>query len=76
MNNNIHIGKLIHNKLKENDRSVSWLAKKIYCDPSALCKMLKREDINTKLLLKISKILDHDFFVYYSNTISNSDTAN
>ena len=76
MNGNIHIGKLIHKILQQNERSVSWLAKKVYCDPSALCKMLKREDINTNLLLKISKVLNHDFFYYYSNAINNSENAN
>jgi hypothetical protein len=69
MNEKIHIGKLIHEKLSENDRSIAWLAKNIHCDPSNLNKTLKQNHIDTELLLLISIVMDYDFFVFYSDFI-------
>jgi len=61
MNEKIHIGELILQKLKERERSIAWLAKKIGCDRSNLYKRLKKDDISMKLLSRISSILDFDF---------------
>jgi hypothetical protein len=66
---NIHIGKLIHQKLKEIDRSKAWLARQICYDPSSFCKLLKRNYMDTELLLRISLILNYDFFTVYSDFI-------
>jgi hypothetical protein len=66
-NNNIHIGKLILQKLKEEERSVAWLAEKIYTDPSNLRKRLKKKSMDTELLVHISKILNYNFFNYYKD---------
>jgi len=71
MNEKIHIGELILQKLKERERSVAWLAKKVYRDRSNLCKRLKKDDINTKLLSLISSALDFDFSSYYSEDFHN-----
>lgn len=69
MNEKIHIGELILQKLKEKERPVAWLAKKIYCDCSNLRKILKKDSIDTKLLFLISTVLDFDFFAYYSGSL-------
>ena len=61
-----HIGRLIKQKLKEDDRNISWLSKKLGCDCSNLHKTLEQKDIYTDLLFKISDVMDVDFFVYYS----------
>ena len=66
MKDEIHIGKLIRNKLDENGQSASWLARKVHCDRSNFNKMLKKDHIDTKLLLAISEALNVDFFSYYS----------
>jgi DNA-binding Xre family transcriptional regulator len=66
MHETIHIGKLIRQKLAEKDRPIAWLAQKIGCDPSNLCKMLKNKDIRCELLLQISAALEEDFFAHYS----------
>ena len=70
MNSKIHIGKIIHSKLKEHNRSVSWLAKSIDYDPSNLCKILKQNYISTDMLLRISNALNCDFFMYYSDYLN------
>ncbi|MDR2126995.1 MAG: XRE family transcriptional regulator [Prevotellaceae bacterium] len=76
MKHEIHIGQMICNKLEENGRSISWLAKKVYCDRSNLRKMLKHNHIYCELLLRISITLNYDFFVHYSSLIhSNKDSV-
>jgi len=64
-----HIGLLIKQELKENDRTVSWLARKLGCDCSNLHKTLEQKDIYADLLFKISYVMDTDFFLYYSERL-------
>lgn len=66
-NEKIHIGNLIYSKLKEDGRSASWLAKKIFCERANIYRIFRKPSINTNLLLDISIALEIDFFVYYSN---------
>ncbi len=67
MNNEVHIGKLIQQKLKEQERSGAWLARKLFTDPSNVSKIIRKQHIDTGLLLRISNILNFDFFQYYSD---------
>lgn len=66
---NIHIGELIRYKLDENQRSIAWLSRKVHRDRSSLCKLLKKDSIDTKLLFDISTALQFDFFCYYSDKL-------
>ena len=66
-NKNIPIGELILQQLKENKRSVAWLAGKIFIDPSSLRKRLKKNSMNIELLRRISKALHYSFFQYYND---------
>jgi len=69
-NYDIPIGDLILKKLKEKERSIVWLAKQIGCDDSNLGKMLKgKRYIYPDFLLRISAILEEDFFDYYSQKL-------
>ena len=68
----IHIGNLIKQKLRQQERSNAWLARKLFMDSSNVSKMVKRHYIDTDLLLRISIILEEDFFVYYSYLYSQS----
>ena len=68
----IHIGNLIKQKLRQQERSNAWLARKLFMDSSNVSKMLKRQYIDTDVLLRISIILEEDFFVYYSYLYSQS----
>lgn len=58
----IHIGSLIKEELERQERSVSWFARKLSCDRSNVYKIFKRSTIDTELLLRISQILNHNFF--------------
>jgi len=69
MNEKIPIGELIRKQLEEENRSVAWLAKKVYCDRSSFWKILNRNYMDTELLLRISIILKVDFFAFYSKLL-------
>ena len=56
------IGEHIHQVLKSQGHTASWLAEKIHCERTNVYNIFGREDINIKLLGRISVVLDHDFF--------------
>jgi len=68
--NEIDIGKLILQKLKDKSRSIAWLAREMGCDDSNLGKTLKNNRyIYADLLFHISVLLEEDFFAYYSQEL-------
>ena len=67
MSEEIHIGKLIRKKWEEDGHSVSWLARKMSCDRTNIYKIFEKKHIDVVQLLRISLILNHDFFAYYSD---------
>lgn len=67
MKNDIHIGNLIQGELNFQRRSASWLAKQLVCDRTNVYKILKKKSLDTHLLLRISRILDKDFFSAYTS---------
>ena len=75
MNKELHIGKLIQNKLKDEGRTTSWFARKMRCTPSSIHKICQKPHIHSELLLRISLVLDYDFFVHYSDYIAKSRKA-
>ena len=66
----IHIGQLIEAELHRQERSVTWFAKKLYCDRTNVYKIFKKQSIDTELLWRISIILDCNFFKIYEETFS------
>nr|WP_077154714.1 hypothetical protein [Bacteroides bouchesdurhonensis] len=66
----IHIGKLIEKEVYKQNISISWFAQKLYCDRTNIYKIFNRQSIDTELLLRISKILKYDFFLYYQKELS------
>ncbi|MDR0414186.1 MAG: XRE family transcriptional regulator [Prevotellaceae bacterium] len=69
MKEKIHIGKLIKAKMKEDGRSVSWLAANLHCDRSNVYRIYRTHHIDTEQLLDISTLLSHDFFIHYSSLL-------
>ncbi len=61
----IHIGKLIEEELRRQGRSVSWFASRLYCDRTNVYSIFRRKSIDTDLLIRISHILDYNFFNCY-----------
>ena len=65
----VHIGKLIKQQMDEQGRRAVWLAKQLNCDRSNIYKIYRCETIDANRLLKISQILQYDFFQHYSQQI-------
>lgn len=63
---NIHIGHLIRQQLKADDRSVSWLAREIHCTRNHVYKIFNKPSLDGNLILKISVAMNFNFFQYYS----------
>ena len=63
---NIHIGQLIHEQLRKDQRSVGWLAREIHCTRNHLYKVFRKSSLDTDLLLRISKAMQFNFFQYYT----------
>ncbi len=70
----IHIGQLIRQELDRQERTPTWLARKINCERPNVYYIFSQQSINTELLLRISQALNHDFFQYYTTSLTlNSD---
>lgn len=65
----LHIGKLIQEELHRQERTVSWFARKLFCDRTNVYDIFQRRSIDTELLLRISMILNYDFFKHYTDEI-------
>ena len=61
-----HIGKLIKDELARQGRSITWLATQLGYSRQYVYKLFRRNWIYTDLLLKISDLLDYDFFRRFS----------
>ena len=60
----IHIGHIIKEVMESQERTPTWLARKINCERPNIYYIFQQPSINTELLLKISIALNHDFFSY------------
>ncbi|PKF72472.1 transposase [Chryseobacterium sp. PMSZPI] len=63
---NIHIGELIHTKLKEDEIPMERVEQFMRCTTPEVKEMLLQENLSTEILLKWSKLLEYDFFRLYS----------
>ncbi|WP_298072762.1 XRE family transcriptional regulator [uncultured Bacteroides sp.] len=58
----VNIGQNIKEELQRQERTVSWLARKLNCTRAAVYRIFDKNSIDTVLLLNISQILRRDFF--------------
>ncbi|MBO6117999.1 MAG: XRE family transcriptional regulator [Bacteroidales bacterium] len=58
----MNIGERIKEVMTQKQRGVTWLAKNLPCERSNVYYIFRRSSIDTELLQKLSKLLDHDFF--------------
>jgi hypothetical protein len=61
MKQTIHIGNKIRDKLKEDGRTVVWLAEKLDCDTSNIYRIFQKESMGSGQLFKISVIMGYNF---------------
>ena len=66
-----HIGRLIKEELKRQGRTITWLASQLNYSRQHMYYLLDHSFIYSDLLLRISEILGHDFFAYYSEYLAN-----
>ena len=69
----IHIGKIIEDELRRQERSVTWLSRKIHCDRRNIYDIFSRTSIDTDLLYRLCVALQKDFFTYFSTNLQSSD---
>lgn len=68
-NEPVNIGRIIEEELRRQERSVTWLSRKLHCDRRNVYDIFTRQYIDTGLLFRISEILGRDFFTYFSQAL-------
>lgn len=65
---------MIKHELRSQGRSVVWLSRTICHERSGIYKIFERDNIDIKLLVRISQVLDHDFFEDISERMIKNDS--
>lgn len=63
----IHIGEIIRLRIEELNIREERILSFLKCDQEFLVNVLSSEDISTATLLRLSKLLEYDFFRLYSH---------
>lgn len=63
----IHIGHIIQETLKAQGRSVAWLARELNYTRENMYNIFRSPRIDTDTLLKISLLLNKNFFLLYAD---------
>lgn len=71
----IHIGHLIQEQMRLRGVKVSWLASKLHCHRNNIYKIFDKSWIDTETLMKISLLLNFNFFYLYSNYYESIDIS-
>ena len=58
----MNVGKRVQEILKKQRRSAAWLAAQIPCERTNVYNIFRRKSMDVRLLMRISVILEHDFF--------------
>lgn len=66
----ISIGRIIEAELRRQERTVTWLSRKINCDRRNIYDIFKRDSIDTLLLFRLSEVLQVDFFEIFSRALA------
>lgn len=66
---------MIEAELRRQDKTVSWLARSICHERSSIYKIFSRKSVDVHLLLRISMLLNHDFFLDISCAINDRKVA-
>lgn len=69
----IHIGRLIKDRLEERNMTIVDFSRELGCSRVNIYKILDKYSLDSNLLLRISKILEHDFFSYYSKELKDKE---
>lgn len=69
----INIGQSIHDEMVRQERTVSWLARKLNCTRVSVYRILSKNSIDTRVLESISRALHHDFFIDLSESMNRTE---
>ena len=58
----MHIGQALKERLKEDGKSVVWLARELGCHRTNIYNLFDKYSIDTQLLERISTGMRHNFF--------------
>lgn len=58
----MNIGEQIEAILRKQGKSAAWLATQIPCERTNVYNIFRRKSVDARLLMKISQILEYDFF--------------
>ncbi len=61
----MHIGSILKQRLKEDGKSVVWLARELGCHRTNVYNLFDKYSIDTQLLQRISIIMNFNFFELY-----------
>lgn len=68
----IHIGKEIEKELERQGMRKKDFAAKLGCERCNVYKIIDHQNIDASILYRISCILNHNFFAYYSDNLPSS----
>ena len=68
----IHFGQLIKDEFDRQGRRATWLAAELNCNRSNVYSIFKRENIDVETLIKLSQVLQHNFFQDIANLIDDN----
>lgn len=66
----VNIGQCIKEELERQERTVSWLARKLNCHRTVVYRIFNKNSIDTGVLKRISEIMNYDFFKEYSDEMN------
>ena len=65
----MHIGEAIKEELERQGKTVVWFAEQLPCHRTNVYRIFERPSIDTHVLMRISEILEHDFFIEHSSEL-------
>lgn len=65
----MHIGEAIKKELEKQGKTVVWFAEQLPCHRTHVYHIFKSASIDTHVLMRISKILNHDFFTDHAKEL-------
>ena len=68
----VNVGQRIKDELERQERTVSWLARKLNCNRSTVYRIFSKNSIDTLMLAQISKILNFNFMQLLSDDMQQS----
>lgn len=71
----VNIGQNIKDELQRQERTVSWLARKLNCTRAAVYRIFDKNSIDTALLTNISQILHRNFFLELCEDVRQTGVA-